>query len=95
MFEYERMGYRRTKYHDILNRLKASYAYNCGFLVFIVSATAQRAEVLRRWATDSRPWTLTPDRIWFGHYDAIKAGGLAGGFVDLNGLPLRLPKLID
>jgi hypothetical protein len=95
LFEYERVGYRRSKFVDILNRLKTSSEHTQGVALFFVSETAQRAETLRQWASTSLPWTLTPDLIYFGHFEAIKAEGLAGGFVNLNSLPLALPRLVD
>jgi len=94
LFEYERMGYRRLKFHDILHRLYFAYRPDLDMYVFFVCATPQRAEVLRRWAADSI-WKVDRERIVFSHYEAVKAAGLAGGFLDLNGMPLKLPKLLD
>jgi hypothetical protein len=95
LIEYERMGYRRRRFIDILNRLKCSAEHRAGKLIFFVCATPQRAETLRSWANSCRPWRLTPDLIFFSHYEAVKAGGLAGSFVNLYNEPLKLPKLID
>ena len=50
-------------------------------------------QILKKYSC--RPWRLTPDLIFFSHYEAVKAGGLAGSFVNLYNEPLKLPKLVD
>ena len=95
LIEYERMGYRRRRFIDILNRIKCSAEHRAGKLVFFVCATPHRAETLRFWANSCLPWKLTPNLIFFGHYEAVKTGGLEGSFVNLYNEPLKLPKLLD
>lgn len=93
LFEYERMGYRRTKFHNILLRLKISWEHQDGYTTFFVCREPGRAETLRRWALEMSTWCLTLDQIYFSHYEAVKAAGLAGGFRNLFGRPLGLARL--
>lgn len=95
ILEYERMGYRRTKFHDILRRLLVSDLHNDGAVVFFVCQDARRAETLRTWALENFSWQYVPNQIYFSHFEAVKAAGLLGGFVNLNGKALVLPKMVD
>jgi hypothetical protein len=95
LLEYEQMGPYRKKFMDALLRMVSSQQHRDGYLWFLVSRDARRAEQLRRWAVGVLSWRLTPNQIYFGHFEAIKAGGLAGGFVNLIGKELELPALVD
>jgi hypothetical protein len=36
---------------------------------------------------------MTPERLLFGHFEAVKEKGLEGGFFDLNRHHLVMPKV--
>ncbi len=88
-------AYRRTKFHDILMRLKIADGEHKDLRVFFVCQDARRAETLWGWAKEIALWRMTPERLLFGHFEAVKEKGLEGGFFDLNGHHLVMPKVTE
>ena len=86
ILEYERVGYRETRYTSVLTRLKALHP---DATVFFVATSAGRLKTVRRWA-EKTAWIDSPALLQFADFEDVVMKGFWAGFRDLQGKPLGM-----